>query len=87
VSADLEAVRRRADACVEADDSLRSSLVALRKSRGLTIAEVSDRTGLSEKTIRAFERYDADPRLSTLRRYAVAVDASYRHEIIEEAAR
>lgn len=37
--------------------------------------------GVTQPTIAAFEHHDNDPRLSTLRRYALAVGAAVSHRV------
>lgn len=69
---DIEA---RADILLEWQERLVESLVELREHHGLSQAEVASRMGVTQPTVSAFERYDANPTLSTLRRYALAVGA------------
>lgn len=70
-----------ADSLVESDDQLLEKLVKLRKDHGLTQSDVAERMGVSQPTVAAFERYDANPTLSTIRRYALAVGGSVRHAV------
>ncbi len=49
--------------------------MALRKKHHLTQADVAERMGVSQPTVAEFERYDANPTLSAIRRYALAVGA------------
>jgi transcriptional regulator with XRE-family HTH domain len=65
----------RADALVEDHANLLTALVKLRKKHHLSQRVVAERMGVKQPTVAAFERYDANPRLSTIRRYALAVDA------------
>lgn len=44
-------------------------------------AEVAQLIGVSQPTIAIFERYDNDPKLSTLYRYAHAVGATIKHTV------
>jgi len=55
--------------------ALRESLVNARRERGLTQAMVAERMGVTQPTVSEFEttRYP-DPRISTLHRYARAID-------------
>ena len=73
--------QRRARALVEADRALLRSLVEVRRSRGLTQKQVAERLGISQASVASFERYDNDPKLSTVRRYAHAVEALVAHAI------
>lgn len=72
-----------AEDLVESHDRLTASLIALRKGHKLTQEAVAERMGVSQPTVAAFERYDANPTLSTVRRYALAVGASIEH-IVED---
>ena len=75
---------RHADSLVQSDTHYLDQLVAIRKSSGLSITELADRMGVSKDTVVRFERYDANPKLSTIRRYALAVGAIVRHTVIED---
>ena len=83
---DLDTLDRRADALVDGHARLLRDLVAMRAAHGLTQAEVAERMGVSQPTVAAFERYDANPTLSTLRRYALAVEARMETAVIAECA-
>lgn len=50
-------------------------LVALRKERGLSVDEISARMGVHPDEVDEFERYDSDPTLTDVSRYALAVEA------------
>src|SRR5450830_729752 len=73
--------RRRAAALVEADEMLHAALIQARHEQGLTQQEVADRMGVTQPTVAGFERYDNDPRLSTVRRYAHAVGVVVAHSV------
>lgn len=62
-------------ALVHNDDVLIRSLTKCRTQQELTLAEVASRMGTTPDKVAAFERMDSDPRLSTVRRYALAVGA------------
>lgn len=53
-------------------------LVSLRKRAGLTQGEVAARMGVRQSTVSGFETEGSDPRLSTIQRYARAVEAECR---------
>lgn len=57
------------------------ALVDLRKKQGMTTKDVADALGIKESKIKKFERHDADPRLSTIRRYALVVGAKIQHDV------
>ncbi|MEO7016211.1 MAG: helix-turn-helix transcriptional regulator [Leifsonia sp.] len=60
---------------------LMKALVEQRKSHQLTQEQVAERMGVSQPTVAAFERYDTNPTLATIRRYALAVGAGIEHTI------
>ena len=64
----------------QADDEMRWALIQARKEAGLSQRDVADMMGVRQPTIAAFESQDND-RLSTLRRYALAVGASVEHRV------
>lgn len=57
--------------------SFKQALVDQRKDHKdrLTQAEVAERMGVSQSTVAELERYDSNPTLRTLQRYANAVEA------------
>jgi len=69
-----------------ADDhaDMMAALVAIRRE-GLTQVEVAERMGITQPTVAALERYDANPTISTVRRYALAVGAMIRTTITKTA--
>lgn len=54
--------------------ALVDALVTCRKARGLSQKEVAERMGVKQPTVSGFENEGSDPRLSTVQRYARAVD-------------
>ncbi|WP_243077346.1 helix-turn-helix domain-containing protein [Microbacterium sp. SS28] len=77
----LSPSQRRAKELAKADYRLLSSLVQVRKDLSLSQQDVADRLGVTQPTVAAFERSDADPKLSTIRRYAHAVGAIVTHSV------
>ena len=65
----------------QADDEMRWALIQARKEAGLLQRDVAETMGVKQPTVAAFESQDNDPRLSTLRRYALAVGASVEHRV------
>lgn len=63
--------------------AFKAALVAQRKSHELTQLDVADRLGVKQATVAEFERYDSNPTLRTIQRYANAVDARIRF-IVED---
>ncbi|WP_426323053.1 helix-turn-helix transcriptional regulator [Microbacterium sp. E-13] len=74
-------VRARAKVLAREDRELRSELIRIRRELGLTQADIAERMGVSPQAVQKLERYDADPKLSTLRRYVNAVGALVQHDV------
>lgn len=62
----------------EAHARLIETLVKIRNSRHLPQTVVAERMGTTQSRVSSFERIGGDPRLSTLLRYARAVDTKLR---------
>lgn len=60
---------------------LLDTLVALRKRLGLTQTEVARRMGVKQPMVSEFENEGSDPRLSTIQRYARAVEGTVRWQV------
>ncbi|WP_332643281.1 helix-turn-helix domain-containing protein [Aeromicrobium sp.] len=69
---DAEHVAARQD--VRDRFALVDALVDCRHARGLSQREVAERMGVKQPTVSGFENEGSDPRLSTIQRYARAVD-------------
>ncbi|MBE5458330.1 antitoxin HigA [Mycobacteroides abscessus] len=54
------------------------SLIALRKQCRVSQVDVAKRMGVRQPTVSGFEKEPSDPKLSTLQRYARALDARLR---------
>jgi transcriptional regulator with XRE-family HTH domain len=63
---------------VEERHSIIDKLVGLRRFHRLSQGVVAARMGVRQPTVSGFETEDSDPRLSTLQRYARAVEARLR---------
>jgi DNA-binding XRE family transcriptional regulator len=63
---------------------MKAELIRLRREAGLTQKEVAERIGISQQAINKLERYDSDPKLSTMRRYANAVGALVQHHVVQD---
>ena len=79
-----ESLERRADLLVDAKDRLLEGLVSLRKEHKLSQQTVAERMGVSQPTVAAFERYDANPTVSSIIRYAMAVDALLDIKVVDD---
>jgi len=76
-----------AAALVRADIELLRALIDRRERAGLTQQDVADRLGIAQPSVAKFERYDNDPKLSTIRRYALAVGALVNHSVDDQNVR
>jgi transcriptional regulator with XRE-family HTH domain len=83
---DVGRIARRADALVEGHRKLLADLISYRAEHDLTQAVVAERMGVSQPAVAAFERYDANPTLSTIRRYALAVGVRISERVIDDCA-
>ena len=79
-----ESLERRADLLVDARDRLLEGLVRLRKEHKLSQQTVAERMGVSQPTVAAFERYDANPTVSSIIRYAMAVNAILDIKVVDD---
>lgn len=79
----LDELDRRADHLVKTDDELLLALKASRLRSGLSIATVAERMSVSPETVEEFEKYYANPPMSVIRRYAMAVNLQITHSVVE----
>ncbi|MFE5293009.1 helix-turn-helix domain-containing protein [Isoptericola sp. NPDC056618] len=70
-----------ATALAAADETMRRALINARVSAGLSQRQVAELLGIKQSSVASFERHDNDPRLSTIRRYALAVGAQVDHRV------
>jgi DNA-binding XRE family transcriptional regulator len=77
-------IRARAKVLAREDRELKIELIAMRRDAGLTQKQVADLIGVTQQAINKLERYDSDPKLSTLRRYANAVGALVEHRVTQD---
>lgn len=82
----LELIRARADAVVAHHTKLMRDLIAMRTKHNLSQEAIAERMGVSQPTVSEFERYDSNPTLATIRRYAVAVGARFEGGVIDDCA-
>ncbi|WP_181272810.1 helix-turn-helix domain-containing protein [Brevibacterium oceani] len=68
-------IRERAKANALQGLHLRSALRYQRNRLGLSEAELAERMGVSEKFVHEFERYDSNPTLRDIQRYATGVES------------
>ena len=81
---DMTVIDARADSLVDSHAALLADLVKLRKKHQIPQEIVAERMGVSQPTVSAFERYDSNPTLSTIRRYALAVGARMSIRVIDD---
>lgn len=72
---------RQAQELAESDARLVRDLVELRRTKGLTQTDVAGIMGVSQGAVARIEKAGRDPRLSTLRRYSMAVGAMISHTV------
>lgn len=65
----------------EQDERLIEQLIEHRKARGLKQKDVAAIIGRNPSVVSTFESLGSDPRLSTIRRYALAVGVSIDHRV------
>lgn len=70
-----------ATALAAADETMRRALIDARHDAGLSQRDVADLLGIKQASVAAFERHENDPKLSTIRRYALAVGARVDHRV------
>jgi DNA-binding XRE family transcriptional regulator len=70
-----------AEALAAQDERLRHLLVQARKAAGMSQRDVAAVLGIKQSSVAGFESHDNDPRLSTIRRYALAVGAHVEHRV------
>lgn len=80
----LRLAKARAKLLARGDRQLKADLISLRQRAGLSQADVADLLGISQQAVYKLERYDSDPKLSTLRRYANAVGAIVEHTVTQD---
>jgi len=72
---------RLADYLVSHDEKLIEDLVARRHELRMSQEDVAERMGINKSDVCRIERGDRDLMQSTLRRYAMAIDAVVVHEV------
>lgn len=73
----------KARVLLDSERHLMESLKAIRKKRGITQTEVARRMGVTQPAVAAFEHYDANPRMASIRRYALAIGAEFTVDVKE----
>lgn len=73
--------QRRATQLAHNDYQLIADLIEQRRAAGMTQQDVATLLGITQPAVAKFERYDSDPKLSTVRRYAHAIGAIVSHDV------
>lgn len=81
---DRASIRVRATFLARAQHKLMRELVEQRERHNLSQDEVGDRMGMSQSAVSQFERYDSNPTLNSIRRYALAVGAVLEIDVIDD---
>lgn len=81
---EISRLSQLSDSLIDAHEHLMDQLVALRKSNKLSQDEIASRMGVSQPTVAAFERYDSNPTLASVRRYALAIGARIQNSVIDD---
>ncbi|MFK5257428.1 helix-turn-helix domain-containing protein [Propionibacterium freudenreichii] len=79
--------RRRAKLLYDDHADMLDKLIEIRKTHHLSQADVAERMGVSQPAVSQLESDDSNPRLGTVRRYAHAVGALLRTEVIDDGPR
>lgn len=78
----IDVLTERATRLAEDHRTFLRQLIAARKQSGLSQEQVAERMGVSQPAVSKFERYDANPTLETIRRYALAIGVSLRSSVL-----
>lgn len=65
------------------DYLLIADLVQKRIDSGFTQAQVAEKLSITQQAVSKFESLETDPRLSTIRKYALVVNALITHKIVD----
>jgi transcriptional regulator with XRE-family HTH domain len=79
-----EVLDSRADALEQDHWKMVNELIELRKKHKLSQADVAASMGVTQPAVSQFESDDSNPTLSTIRRYAMAVGARLKTEVIDD---
>lgn len=83
---DIEVLVRRATRLADDHRQFMRQLIDARRSAKLSQAQVAERMGVSQPAVSKFERYDANPTLDTIRRYALAVGVGLRSSVLYDSS-
>lgn len=80
----VQVIEARAESLAEEVADMKYALIAMRENHGLSQREVAERLQISQPAVAQFERYDSNPTLETLQRYALAIGARLSIEVIDD---
>ena len=69
------------------DEDFLDDLISAREACGMSVANVAEAMDVTEGDVVTIEAVDRDPRLSTIRLYALAIGAEIRHSVDPNATR
>jgi transcriptional regulator with XRE-family HTH domain len=80
----LDPEQRLALALVEADYGLIKKLRRIRRDKGISLPEMAERLGVSVDAVTRFEMVSSEHNLSSIRRYAAALNVLITHTVTEQ---
>lgn len=81
---DARLVQDRAQSLAREQHEFMTSLVHLREEHQLRQEDIAERLGITQAAVSKFERYDSNPTLASIRRYALAVGARLSLAVIDD---
>lgn len=82
-----DAILARARSLQSAQRSMMEDLIDMREKHGLSQQELAQRMGVSQSAVAQFERYDSNPTLTSIQRYALAVEANLDLKVTSDRER
>lgn len=79
-----DAILARARSLQRAQRAMMEDLIDLREKHELSQQDVAQRMGVSQSAVAQFERYDSNPTLSSIQRYALAVEAKLELKVASD---
>lgn len=84
VTESQKVIRARAVKLAATNRQLLQNLKKQRQATGLSQEEVAERMDISQSAVAQFERYDSNPTLNTIMRYALAVGADIKVQVLDD---
>lgn len=81
MSRNAREVEQNAEALLEAQENLMEALKTTRRQRFSSQEEMANTMGVTRDAVDQFERYDANPTLATIRKYALALGVVVDYEV------